>query len=230
VAEQEIRKSLPTLPQSQWWALRRKFRQSIPGVVTDSYLATVLDMTPLSARTNVMPALRTMGIIDQSGKPTDRAKLWRDNESYKSVCQAIVKEIYPAELVDAVPTPWENEGKAEKWIANHTGTGTNASRKMAALYEVLLRADSNFEQKSQEKTASKKDVGSTEKKTATSKRTSPPIKRTAAAEAIEDKHSPQRKVPPAINLNLQIHISADASADQIEQIFSSMSKHIYKDS
>ena len=34
---------------------------------------------------------------------------------------------------------------------------------------------------------------------------------------------------PAININLQIHISSDASPEQIDKIFESMSKHIYKD-
>jgi len=33
---------------------------------------------------------------------------------------------------------------------------------------------------------------------------------------------------PEVNINLQIHISADASPDQIDQIFMSMSKHLYK--
>ena len=33
---------------------------------------------------------------------------------------------------------------------------------------------------------------------------------------------------PDVNINLQIHISADASPDQIEQIFMSISKHLYK--
>jgi hypothetical protein len=32
------RKSFPMLPGAHWWALREKFKQSIPGVVTDSYL------------------------------------------------------------------------------------------------------------------------------------------------------------------------------------------------
>ena len=34
---------------------------------------------------------------------------------------------------------------------------------------------------------------------------------------------------PAININLQIHISSDASSEQIDKIFESMSKHIYND-
>jgi len=59
MAEAESRKSYPMLSPTHWWALRKKFRQSIPGVVTDSYLATVLSMAAISARANILPFLKT---------------------------------------------------------------------------------------------------------------------------------------------------------------------------
>jgi hypothetical protein len=43
------------MPIANWWALRKKFKQSIPGVVTDNYIATVLEMSVDSARANVLP-------------------------------------------------------------------------------------------------------------------------------------------------------------------------------
>jgi hypothetical protein len=36
------------------------------------------------------------------------------------------------------------------------------------------------------------------------------------------------KVSPSVHIDVQIHISPEATADQIDQIFSSMSKHLYK--
>jgi hypothetical protein len=53
----EQKKSFPMLPINHWWTLRKKFKQSIPGVVTDSYLATVLNMQVNSARANVSALL-----------------------------------------------------------------------------------------------------------------------------------------------------------------------------
>ena len=47
--------TFPMLPGAHWWALREKFKQSIPGVVTDSYLAAALNMEAKSARANVLP-------------------------------------------------------------------------------------------------------------------------------------------------------------------------------
>lgn len=62
----------PMLPTNHWWALRKKFKQSIPGVVTDNYLATVLNMKVTSARGNVLPYLKQLGIIDEEGRTGER--------------------------------------------------------------------------------------------------------------------------------------------------------------
>ena len=38
----------------------------------------------------------------------------------------------------------------------------------------------------------------------------------------------QGQPTPSLHIDIQVHISPDASADQIDQIFSSMAKHLYK--
>lgn len=50
-------------------------------------------------------------------------------------------------------------------------------------------------------------------------------------------NQPQSSIPmnvnspmPSLHIDIQIHIAADASLDQIDQIFASMSKHLYKSS
>ncbi len=59
----EQKKSYPMLPIAHWWALRKKFKQSIPGVVTDSYLATVLAfLSGLEQRVHNFWAGRAAGI------------------------------------------------------------------------------------------------------------------------------------------------------------------------
>src|SRR5439155_9073522 len=114
-------RTFPRLPITHWWTLRKKFKQSIPGVVTDNYLATVLNMKVDSARANVLPFLKQLGIIDEDGKTGDRALLWRDDEHYPAVCKEILKEVYPDELLQAVPNPTAERDKAERWFENHTG-------------------------------------------------------------------------------------------------------------
>jgi hypothetical protein len=77
-------------------------------VVTDNYLASVLDMKLASARANVLPALKVAKIIDQDGKTLERAKQWRDDDQYAKVCEEIRSDIYPRELLEAIPDPLAN--------------------------------------------------------------------------------------------------------------------------
>lgn len=222
------------LSPTHWWALRKKFRQSIPGVVTDSYLATVLNMAANSARANVLPFLKTMGLVDQEGKPTERVKPWRDDESYPAVCKAILKDIYPSELLDAIPEPRNDRAKAERWFANQSGVGESASGRMAATYTVLVEADPSKQPDGerkptpQKKTAQRTEVAnrpSTHKAAKVSGANDGDHQRDADREPHAKRNS---SMGPEVNINLQIHISADASSDQIDQIFVSMAKHLYK--
>ena len=135
-------KYFPMLPEKHWWTLREKFKQSIPGVVTDSYLAAILNIQVASARANVLPYLRIIGLIDDKNKTnTDLAKAWRDDDQYVDVCRQIREKIYPKELIDAVPSPSDDRPAAERWFAVHTGKGSSAVRRMMLFYKVLMDAD-----------------------------------------------------------------------------------------
>jgi hypothetical protein len=219
----EEKRSFPMLPISHWWALRKKFKQSIPGVVTDGYLATVLTMEANSARANVLPYLKTLGIIDEEGKTGERAKLWRDDARYATVCKEILKETYPQELLDAVTDPTQRE-KAENWFAHKTGAGSAAVGRMAVLYCLLLEADASKQpdEKSERTRTEKKVERKAETSVAAPGRVEPDVIRRPAIS------SPQAPQIPGININLEIHISADSTPDQIDAIFASMAKHIYQ--
>lgn len=227
----EPKKSFPMLPAGHWWALRRKFKQSIPGVVTTNYLATVLEMGVDSARANVYPFLRVLGIIDDDGKTTERAKHWRDDIHYAEVCKKMLAEVYPEELLQAVPNPRENRDGAKRWFANHTGSGDAACSRMAALYTVLVEADPAGGGEPQKAAAAKpKKAKVPEKKVSENPQKIKETKVTPDEPENPPRHAPQKNGDggPDVSLNLQIHISADASPDQIEQIFAAMAKHIYK--
>jgi hypothetical protein len=236
MAEAENRKGYPMLSPTHWWALRKKFLQSIPGVVTDNYLATVLNMQANSARANVLLFLRTLGIVDQDNKPTERAKLWRDDEHYSEVCAAMVKEVYPEELISAVPDPRLEKEKAKSWFARQAGVGQDASSRMVALYTTLVEADVSKQPDQERKPAAKK-ASTKAAATASPANTNPKLRssrqmprassKTGSVPSNGADEHVQPKIPE-LNINLQIHISADASPDQIEQIFASMSKHLYR--
>jgi len=217
----EEKKSFPMLYTSHWWALRKKFRQSIPGVVTDSYLATVLEIQANSARANVLPFLKTLGIIDDEGKTGERAKQWRDDGHYAAVCKEILKEVYPQELLDAV-TDITQRAQAERWFANKTGVGASAAQRMAALYCVLLEADASKQPEEKPERARTEKRVERRPEVPAAGRVEPDVIRRPSNNAAQ---APQ---VPGININLEIHISADSTPDQIDAIFASMAKHIYQ--
>ena len=218
-------KSFPMLPGAHWWTLRDKFKQSIPGVVTDSYLAAALNMKARSARANILPYLKDIGLIDEEGKTQDLAKEWRDDKQYSEVCKKMRNNIYPGELLAAISNPTEDREVAERWFANHTGAGTSAVKRMTQFFIILAEADASKrpEAKIQKPKSNKKD--------ATAIRKTP--KKPSAPEISGQVVPPQTGVraplgPPGVCINLEIHISADSTPDQIDKIFESMAKHIYK--
>jgi hypothetical protein len=218
----EEKKSYPMLPIAHWWALRKKFKQSIPGVVTDGYLAAVLSMGANSARANVLPFLKTLGIIDEEGKTTDRAKEWRDDGRYPAVCKAILKEVYPEELLDAVTDAAQRE-QAESWFSHKTGAGEAAVGRMAVLYCLLLEADAS--KQPGEKAERARPQRSAERRPVA---VVPAPVQPEIRERPAPGNAPNAPQMPGININLEIHISADSTPDQIDEIFKSMAKHIYQ--
>lgn len=226
MAEEKEKKSFPMLPIAHWWQLRKQFKKSIPGAVTDNYVATVLGMQPNSARANVLPFLEDLGIIGEDNKPTERATLWRDDEHYAEVCKGILKEVYPQDLLDAVPDPNTNRAQAERWFAHRTRAGEAAVKRMASLYAVLADADAS-KQPDLEKKETKERPAKERPAPKSSKVSAPTAASNPNIYSRESEKDQSRRATPGININLQVHISADATPDQIEQIFASMAKHIY---
>ncbi|MBC8394445.1 MAG: DUF5343 domain-containing protein [Deltaproteobacteria bacterium] len=217
-------KSFPMLPVKHWWSLRKKFKQSIPGVVTANYIATVLDMQVKSASLNVLPYLKTFELIDDDGKTLELTKRWRDDKQYPDVCKELKNKHYPEELIQAVPNPSEDREAISRWFANYTGKGEVAVRKMSAIYILISEAKIPIETISKSSNSQKpikKEINKTAVKEKAPKNVSSKIQQ-------KQDQTPKQERLPDININLQIHISSDASPDQIDKIFESMAKHVYK--
>ena len=229
MADDEKRK-YPNMPVGQWWALRKRFRSSIPKELSPTYLASGLGMGVESAKANILPSLRLTGLIDKDGKPTERAVRWRDDAQYAAVCDTIRNDVYPQELLDLAPDSSADRGVVQNWFLNHTGFGEAAAKKYASFYMLLLEAD-----------ASKESEGAVQPSTkprpvTPNERTRPTAsQRREPAAPGKNEPDPQSETPhsrrghsaePTLHLNVQIHISPDASPEQIDQIFASMAKHL----
>ncbi len=228
--------SYPMFSTTSWWTIRRKFIHSMPTRITDSFLAGLLSIGIDSARNLLLP-LKKMGLLDNDGKPTERAARWRDNELYASVCEEIRKEIYPSELLELFPESDSSRTDLENWFARAASVGTQAKKKMATFYLLLAEADST---KQDSATSSKtpkatKSTPATSKANTSSTKVEKKDKAIAVAgvprSTIEEPRAVERNtnnMGPSLHIDIQIHISSDASFDQVDQIFASMAKHLYR--
>jgi hypothetical protein len=226
-------KRYPDMSVGQWWALRKKFRNSIPKEVTKNYIASVLGMQEDSARANIIPTLYITGIIDKDGKPTDRARQWRDDSQYKQVCDSIRTEVYPQELLDIAHDTSADETMVKNWFANRTGHGNAATRKHAAFYMLLLEGDPSKESEpkiASVKPSQKNSATKTQPKPKTASQPSGGEARVISELSQEPMMAEQAKhtvrSQPAVHIDIQIHITPDFTADQIDQVFASMAKHL----
>lgn len=228
----ETIKSFPNIPVSHWLSLRTQFKRTIPGTITTNYLASVLKMTEPSAKANILPTLRQIGLIDADNKTNqDLAKQLRDDSSYPQFCKAILKKNYPQELLDAFPDKDSGRGQIKIWFMNHSGIGNSAATRIAAFYIALLEANptaSTTLTKTKVKESSEESQKEIVRRTKTSQKGIPKSK--SESETSPTAHQDGKKSNgPDLNINIQIHISSDASSDQIRSIFENMAKYIYKE-
>lgn len=224
----ESQKSFPNIPVTSWANLRTQFNKTIPGITTSNYLATVLSITEPSAKANIIPTLKQIGMIDDEGKTNqDLAKKFRDDAQYPKFCEEILKKIYPQELSDVFPDLNVDKEKIVSWFMNHTGIGQAGARRMAAFYTTLREADPNV-QKATKSTKPKETKPKTPQKAVkvVTTATSDKDPQKSASQPIS---TSQKNINPSLNINLQIHISSDATPEQIKSIFENMAKYIFKD-
>jgi hypothetical protein len=220
--EEQDRSSYPRIPAKVWWQLRSQSKKSPPKTIDAGYIATLCDVSDKTAQ-NMIPSLRAIGLITNDGKTTDRLHEWRDDESYPKVCSQILAEVYPAELREILPPPTPDRTQVSRWFTRKTQTGEIASNQMAAFYSLVSKGDPAESEQSENGEASKakpKAVSKSPKKNgerANEPQRSPLI------------DPPSLKRTPSMHIDIQIHIAPQASPEQIDAIFSSMARHLYRD-
>lgn len=224
-------KVYPRIPESNWWALRAQFRKSVPTALTTNYLKTLLNLSDKSAL-NLMPMLKQINLIDAEGKPTERAYNWRDDGKYQVVCHQLLDEIYPQELRDLFPGADVDRASLRGWFMSDAKVGEAAAKQCAAFYSLLAQAQVKTEMDSLP--ATKPKASKNNGKNGTKPRGNTPAQE-APTPTVSTAPTPEpagrTKRQPTLHIDLQVHISPEASVDQIDAIFASMAKHLYdKDS
>jgi hypothetical protein len=185
-------------------------------------------MKEISAKSNVIPSLVVCGLLTDDGTPTALARRWREDNEYPAVCKEMSARIYPDELRDAAPGPDVDREAVERWFRSHTGFGVAAAKRYALVYS-LIESAMLPEDAPRERSRSRAIAGGR------MRRESRPTTEVKGENV--DGHvggpRPNGQRPsfePAINLNIQVHVSPDMSPEQIDQIFKSMARHFYPNS
>lgn len=209
----------PKLPDSRWWTLRDHFKRTMPTKVTPNLVATVLKIAPSSAG-GVVAALRDLGLVDDTGAPTDLANDWRHDETYASACSQMLEATYPEELREALPSPNPDRAHVQAWFARALKTGQENARQMAALY--VLIAGKNIKADVKERplraTAPSAPKGTVANRT--------PDRSGANSRASH--RGRESELPlPQLQVAVQVNIHPDLTPEQIDQVFRSMAEHLY---
>jgi hypothetical protein len=224
MAEEKI---YPFIPFNSWWKLRKELKRSIPKIKVDGKLIAGLiggGMKADYAAWNIIPQLKRVKLLDENNLfDKDLSHKFREDSSYKEFCEITIKSIYPESLSIVAETAKSNNEdvlqEVKKWFSDDTKKGEASTRNFATFYLLLKEGDytkaAELQKPSKPKTKIEK-----------------PITVKESGKKKEEANKPITSTPtslkiPDMNINVQIHISADSTTEQIENIFKYMSKYLY---
>jgi len=219
----------PQIPSTVWWGLRSLLQRS-PNVTVDGrFLAVQLGVQEVAAKQYILE-LQSVGILSEDGKATAVAQKWRLDQTYSAAVEEILKSVYPEGLLAVAPPGEADRQKVVNWFM-HEGFGQGAAGNKAATYMLIGSASPN-EAPSRSATAKAEGKAAPSARPKATKPKSGPA--VASLEAKAADRGPSKVASPIsrtdgfpLNLNIQIHISADAGTEQIESIFSAMKRYLY---
>lgn len=212
------------IPATVWWGVRQIMLKTPRLKFDERTLAASLNVQ-IAASRQYLAELKRAGLLDEDGRATDLAGQWRIDETYSQAVEELARANYPEELIAHAPP-----GDADrKWVINWfklQGLGEGSAKNKAATYLLITSATPNASPIVPSKSDSKKVTKTKGKASAVTANVSPATTTTADRTMSESK-SEGGLMP--LNVNVQIHISADASKDQIDNIFSAMKKYLRND-
>lgn len=160
---------------------------------------------------SLIGVLKFIGLVDSSGVPTSNWSSYRGSNHKKILGDAICTGY--AELFAVYPNAWEVEvSDIEHVFSTSSSAGKQVISKTVATFNALCECA---------------EFGTVETHQTTKMHAGPlhtPISN-PSAQLIPS--TINNGVNPSVHIDIQIHISPEASTDQIDQIFKSMAKHLY---
>lgn len=212
----------PQIPATVWWGLRSILNKTPNATIDERYLQVQLSVQEAAAK-QYLVELKRVGLLTEDNKATPLAYKWRLEASYADAIRELAN-LYPQGLRDIAPPGEADRQKVVTWF-QHEGLGEGAAKNKAATYLLVTSLTPND-------APNRSSANRTEEAVTRPNRASP-VKRDSPSRAGRAPARSRSLGPSAdafpLNLNVQIHISADAGSEQIESIFAAMRRYLYDD-
>ncbi|QMW22770.1 DUF5343 domain-containing protein [Sandaracinobacteroides saxicola] len=222
----------PQIPSTVWWGVRSILNRTPNATIDERLLGVQLGVQEVAAKAYINE-LRHVGIVTEEGKATPLAQRWRLDDSYGDAVSELIQATYPEGLVHIAPPGEAERQKVVSWF-QRAGLGQGAAGNKAATYLLLSTPTPNEAPRPAAK-AGQSDSPA---------RARPPRRQTSGGRTSDAEETRttsevgvrrEMKTPPPgrsgdtfpLNINVQIHISADAGSEQIESIFQAMRRYLY---
>lgn len=221
--ESKDKSRYPQIPTTVWWGVRGILNRTPNAVLNEQFLAIQLNVQEAAAK-QYIAELISVGILNDEKKATSLALEWRMDSSYQEAVEKILKNVYPQALLDLAPHDEGDRQKATSFFMKQ-GLGQGAASNKAATYFLIGAKTPNeapVRNGARAKSASGTSDARGQQRTSTLKH--------ATVKAKEQGSRGSNPLTPdsiPLNVNVQIHISADAGAEQIEAIFSAMKRYLH---
>jgi hypothetical protein len=230
----------PQIPSTVWWGVRAILKRTPNATVDERLLGVTLGVQEAAAKAYVLE-LRSVGILSEENKATTLAQKWRLDESYAEAVGQIIEMVYPESLIQVAPPGEAERQKVVSWFLRE-GLGQGAAGNKAATYLLMssptpndapgavtkaAQSDSGQRTKPQQPRPARSNVAA-ERTNRTNSRPSVQsrdVDRGGGSGGLGEQG--QRADAFPLNVNVQIHISADAGTEQIESIFQAMRRYLY---
>jgi hypothetical protein len=118
----------------------KKFFQNIPSVgkpdkVTQQYLSS-LNYKSSNDR-SIIPILKFLKFIDDTGSPTERYTQYRDRSKSKKILGAAIQESYPLLFKQYPDADQKDNSTLQNFFSTHTGLGEKAVKSIVETFKAL---------------------------------------------------------------------------------------------
>lgn len=219
--------SFPQVPNTVWRGVWGLLKRSPNRKLDEATLAIELNVQNTAARQYIVE-LNRLGILELDGAPTNLANKWRQDGDDPSIIQEILGIAYPDDLLQLAPPDKIDRAKITKWFGNQN-LGEGAAKNKAATY---IRVATGMSLPDAATDRAPRSSGGTSKKTtkktdskSTTGQSAKPLVSGEGQRGDPGVGNGSERRQPNLNVNVQIHISADASTEQIDAIFVAMRRY-----